>query len=453
MNIISRYILKAHIGPFLFGFFTVVFLFLMQFVINQLDKLLGKGLDNLVIMQLVAYNIPWMTVLAAPMGVLFSTLMAFGSMSANYEITIIKASGGSLLKMMRPVILFGFLIAVFMFWFNDVVLPESNHQAKILMSDIQKKKPSLAFEPGQFSTHLEGRVILARDVDSLTGTLFSLTIYDNTSNDRLSIINADSGIIKFTPNFDKIVFDLFQGEIQQIPTRSNETEIRTIQFKKYRTLVNASGYDFNRSENGLVSRGDRELSIDAMNEIILSNKTRKISAHYRINNLLNENYDYLIYGINKNDTLKSVSGPLDEKPIKKRNFISKVQKDVTFLSSDIKSSHFNIIDAERNIRKYEVEVWKKYAIPLACFLFVFVGAPLGIRTKGGNFGISAAISLAFYIIYWACLIGGEKLADKGHLNPFLAMFMANFIVGFVGIIITLRVNNENFSIKNLFRKN
>jgi lipopolysaccharide export system permease protein len=83
---------------------------------------------------------------------------------------------------------------------------------------------------------------------------------------------------------------------------------------------------------------------------------------------------------------------------------------------------------------------------------VFVGVPLGIRTKGGNFGISAAISLGFYIIYWACLIAGEKLADKGIISPILGMFFADIVILFVGILLTLRVNNEMLKLTNVFSK-
>ena len=105
MSLLDRYILRAHIAPFLFGFSTVVFLFLMQFILKYIDQLVGKGIDNWVIIQLIGLNIVWMVVLAVPIAVLFSTLMAFGSMSAAHEVTIIKSSGGSLLRMMTPVVI------------------------------------------------------------------------------------------------------------------------------------------------------------------------------------------------------------------------------------------------------------------------------------------------------------------------------------------------------------
>ena len=124
MNSISRYILRNHIGPFLFGTFTVLFLFIFQFLSKFIDQIVGKGLSEWVIIQLIALNTAWMIVLSVPMGVLFSTLMAFGGMSAAHEITIIKASGGSLKKMMFPVVISGMLVTLLLFWFNDEILPK-----------------------------------------------------------------------------------------------------------------------------------------------------------------------------------------------------------------------------------------------------------------------------------------------------------------------------------------
>ena len=120
MFLISKYIIRTNIAPFLFGTLTVLFLFLFQFLLKYLDQLVGKGIDNWIIFQLIVLNIPWMLVLAVPMGILFAVLMSFGAMSSNYEVTIIKASGGSLIRMMIPILIFALFLSGFLFWFNDL---------------------------------------------------------------------------------------------------------------------------------------------------------------------------------------------------------------------------------------------------------------------------------------------------------------------------------------------
>ncbi|MPM91608.1 hypothetical protein SDC9_138739 [bioreactor metagenome] len=109
------------------------------------------------------------------------------------------------------------------------------------------------------------------------------------------------------------------------------------------------------------------------------------------------------------------------------------------------SLHSSILSNNEIANTYEVEIHKKYAIPFACIIFVLIGCPLGIITKGGNFGLSAAITLVFYIIYWACLIAGEKLADRLVISPFLSMWAGNIILGIAGILLTFKANNDSLS--------
>jgi lipopolysaccharide export system permease protein len=107
----------------------------------------------------------------------------------------------------------------------------------------------------------------------------------------------------------------------------------------------------------------------------------------------------------------------------------------------------------REIEKYEVEIHKKYAIPAACIIFLLIGAPLAIMVRNGGFGVAASISLFFFLIYWAFLIGGEKLAERGFLSPFIGMWAANFLLGAVGIVLTYKTNQETVIIRfRLFKK-
>ena len=101
---------------------------------------------------------------------------------------------------------------------------------------------------------------------------------------------------------------------------------------------------------------------------------------------------------------------------------------------------------DRRAKEYLVEINKKYSIPVACFVFVLVGAPLGVMARRGGFGVAASLSLGFFLLYWASLIGGEKLADRELLEPWVGMWMANIFIGIVGVILTLRIARENVEI-------
>jgi len=124
------------------------------------DRLVGKGLDIWLIIQLIAYNLSWMLVLVIPMATLVAALMTYGSLSQNNEVTIIKSSGASLYRMMSASFIASIIVAYLLFLFNNEILPDANHQAKILMSDISRKKPTLSLEQGFFSQEVSNYAIL-----------------------------------------------------------------------------------------------------------------------------------------------------------------------------------------------------------------------------------------------------------------------------------------------------
>ena len=90
---------------------------------------------------------------------------------------------------------------------------------------------------------------------------------------------------------------------------------------------------------------------------------------------------------------------------------------------------------------------------MACIVFVFIGAPLGIMARRGTFAVAASMSFGFFLLYWASLIGGEKLADRAIIPAWVGMWGANIIIGCLGIYLTLRMGRENLFINWLwFRK-
>ena len=160
--LIYRYILKAHFAPFIISFFIVIFVFTFQFIYKYIDNLVGKGLSWWVITQLITLNLAWMVTLAGPMAVLIATLMAFGSLSSSNETTVMRASGLSPFKLLLPVLLFSGILCYGLILFNNKVLPEANHRTRVLMTDIQRTRPTFVIEAGRFSDDISDYNLLAR---------------------------------------------------------------------------------------------------------------------------------------------------------------------------------------------------------------------------------------------------------------------------------------------------
>jgi len=394
------------------------------------DRLVGKGLDSWVIVKLVVYNLSWMVVLVVPMASLVATLMAFGNLSQNNEVTIMKSSGISLYKMMFAPFLASIVVAYLLFQFNNDVLPDANHQAKILMSDISNTKPTLSLEPGFFSQEVDNYAILVRTIDQNSNWLYQITLYDYSNSAKVNVVTADSGKIYFSKDQTKLIMDLYNGEIHESDVQ-NTTMYRKLEFEKH--LITMNGDQFSLQQSNSVSRGERELSVTDMQ--IITDSLRKQLSKNQIS--LQKETDKIFF--NDTTTIKNVENKLGKNP----QLIYMRAVDKLRSNKSIILSNFNRVEADyRNIEKYEVEIYKKYALPVACIVFVLIGAPLGIMVRKGGFGVAAGISLFFFLIYWAFLIGGEKLAERGYFSPFIGMWAANIVLGVAGIFLTIKTSKE-----------
>ena len=198
--IIIRYILRNHLIPFLFSVSILLFIFVLQYLVKMSDRLIGKGLSAWVIIQLITYSLAWIVALVVPMAVLIATLMAFGSMSQNNEIAILKATGVSLYKMMVPPLVGSVVVALFLVHFNNNIYPDANHAARLLLEDISRKKPTLSLVPGVFSQEVPNYSILAREIDQSNNQLKQITIYDYSNRPKVNIVTASTGQIYFSDN-------------------------------------------------------------------------------------------------------------------------------------------------------------------------------------------------------------------------------------------------------------
>lgn len=407
------------------------------------DRLVGKGLGTWVIIKLIVYNLSWMVVLVVPMATLVATLMAFGNMSQNNEITIMKSSGVSLYKMMIPPLFAGIIVGVLLYQFNNKVLPDANHQAKILMSDISRTKPTLSLEPGFFSQEVSNYAILVRGIDQNTNELYQITIYDYSNPSKVNVITAEKGKIFFSKDQSKLIMDLYNGEIHE-SNAQNTGMYRKLEFKKHIITMNAD--QFSLQQSGPVSRGERELSVEDMQFITDSLKSILTSQE---STFKKEESKYLFLDSSlKNNT-----------PDKNRNnnnldivYLRSIEKIRT--AKNVIMSNVNRMEwTNREIEKYDVEINKKFALPAACIIFVLIGVPLGVMVRNGGFGVAAGISLLFFLIYWSFLIGGEKLSERGFFSPFIGMWAANIVLGIAGIILTIKTNKEVKTISfNFFKK-
>ena len=439
-SLISRYLLRAMIGPFLFSFFCLMFLFMLHFIMRYIDELVGKGLSAWVIMELITLNLAWMVVLAVPMSILVATLMAFGDLSQTNEVTAMKAGGMSNMMLLRPVFIAAAGVAIALVFFNNQILPEANHEAKVLTLDIRKKRPTLNITAGYFSQDIPGYSILVRKTFEHNNNLEGVTLYDYTRPNVTNVITAQHGTVSFSSDFTNLLFDLQDGEIHQIALNDMEA-YRVIRFETHRIAMPVEGFDFARSRAEGFSRSDRELGAGPMLAIVDSLRTLQEAKRQKLRTMARKDIEDRLSG--RADSTAAVQVPL---PVRvPRSPLDRTRA----LSSTIQNEIAQLAFQDKQINQYLVEIHKKYSIPAACLAFVLVGLPLGIMVRKGGFGIAATLSLGFFVLYWASLIGGEKLADRGILSPLWGMWSANLLIGAFGVYLLTKATRRQSVTLNL----
>ena len=452
MSLLFRYTFKEHLYPFLISLFVLIFVLLTNFLLKAIDKFLGKGLSFGILLEYVFLNLAWILALAVPMAVLIATLMAFGRMSGDNEITALRTSGISYFKILLPALIFGVMVTILMTWFNNTILPETNHKARLLSGDITRKRPDLEFEVGYFIDALPEYKILLGGRDQNIFKEILIFNYQNEGNQRTII--ANSGEIETV--MDGVVMHLYDGVIHELS--SDLEDYSEIYFEKYNVVVPVDNLNLTRRDSKV--RSDREMTGKMIENKINDYNSKIENIYQRIDNRIKKEIPDTIEIKNRNfieakiiqfgSSLKDSLGEDNAKYIRTNRRLKNLRHGI--------KSDFKLIDTyNRYISKYEVEYYKKFSIPFASLVFVLIGASLGIITRRGGFAMSVALSLGFFVFYWAFLIAGEEFADRGQLSPFFAMWMPNIVLGALGLFLCIQTAKEqkiiNMDFINLFNLN
>ncbi len=422
------HIVREAVTPFIMALTVIMFVFLLQFLMRFIDRIVGKGLDLWTIIELIVFNLAWMVVLAVPMAMLVACVMAFGALASSNELTALKAAGVSLGRMLFPIMVLSIMVAVFDLQFNNIVLPDANHRAKDLMTDITRKKPSLQIDPGTFTTgdEIPGYSILARRTNPATSDLQDLTIYDHAQPNESRVITAKFGHLAFTRDFRNVILTLRDGEIHQQGAQQ-PGDYRRGRFGTYIVTVPTTGYDF--MHQGESERSDRELSATALLKYLHTHDTLKSKEIAQLR-------QHMVEFANE---LTSLKAPENQQATAT---ISLMRSMFSPHLMTLQNDESSITQTQEDIDSYQVEVHKKYAIPASCIIFALIGVPLGALAKRSGVGAGTGLSIGFFVVYWIFLIGGEKLADRAVITPFWGMWGGNFILLGIGILLTWRVAVE-----------
>ena len=362
MRILDKYILKAFIGPFLFGIFAFTSIFVgtgTLFRIAQYITEYGASIWSVTRAFLLA--LPNIVILTFPMSVLLGSLMTFGRLSGTSEIIVMRAGGQNFLRLATPVYVMAFLISLFSIAFNEYVVPQANHAYQtIIREEIIK----------QATPQTQEHIVLKNVEDQKINTLMYAGKYDGTTK-----LLSDITVQQFT-----------NGEVTQIE------RAKTAHWNgQYWIMHDGAIYDINASGEGI----DRTLKFE---EQVL---------------------------------------PIAQEPEKLKHLQQKPEEmTIKEIRQHIKA--MEVTDGK--ITEWQMEMYQRFTIPIASFIFALVGAPLGLQKQRSSSSIGFGISVLVIFIYYGVMTLSGALGKGGAMPPLLAAWIPNLLGVVAGLYLNWRVS-------------
>ena len=439
MRILRSYILRLHLVPFLLGFGVVTFILVMDMLFDYLDLVLNRGVAVGVVLQLFVLSLGYIIALSAPCAVLVAVLMTFGRLSQDNEISALRSSGVNLASVLVGPLAAAALLAAALTFFNDRVLPETNHAFANLLIDIGRMRPTVKLQDGVFISDFPGYDMLVQSVNGRTNEMRGITIYQLNPGGPPTTILAKRGFLSYTRDGHTAVLELRDGEIHEIPAEDGGTrKYRRLLFKTHVINIAGAGAILERSVR--THRSDREMSARALDAVRDS-----LEGQYRL--LLDEKRRHLRERGLPPTAIQALApetappaarlGALAGRLLGRGDPLEALERQAPALGTELAFWRLERGAMRRRIAELSVEIHKKFAIPIACVVFVLVGSPLGMRVRRAGPAV-AFLSIGFFIFYWMCLVGGEELARRSLFPPWLAMWLPNLVLGAIGIDWTLR---------------
>ncbi len=448
-----------------------MFILVLQFFWLYVDDLLGKGLDVIVILELLFYVSASLVPLALPLAILLSSLMTFGNFAENNELTAFKASGMSLYKVMRPLTFVVVLIALFTFYFSNYIIPIANLKWHSMIFYIQNKKITALLTPGVYSKDIEGYSIKIEEIDGQINR--DLTILDYTKSDQVKTIKAKEAEIFKSENNRYLIFKLKDGKIFEESEAENPTFLpngkirkqsnrptRISEFEEGLFKIKIDGLDFSRSDEKIFSNKHEMLNVFQIFDVMDSLEHLKNNYKDNIQGSIQSSHMFLNKPLDIEASSNIQIHPVQFDQLSRIEKMESINRTIAFLNGNNKQLKTQIDfykNYEKDENKYWIEFHRKFALTYSILVLFFVGAPLGALIKKGGFGAPVVVAAVIFMVYFVLISIGQNLAETNTVSAFIGMWFGGLFFTPIAIYFTWCSANDRkifptLKIKYFFRK-
>lgn len=454
LKTLDKYIIKSFLGPFLFIFSVLFFIFIVNIVWIQLAQFTGKGLTSFEIIKLLFYMGVSVVSMVTPLSILLASIMAFGSLGERYELVAMKSSGISLFRIMKPLFFLVLFLSGILFIFSNNVIPNFNKKAKNMLYNIAVSKPALNFVPGVFVDFIPG---ITAKFDKILGEkgekLDGIIIHKNANifeNQRTIIAKKGLLIPAKDPHYLKLV--LYNGFVYEDKLGEggfNERAKQPNQAIKFDSLVthfDISELINNAIESQKITDYYQFQSYNEINQTIKQINKENENEYNTIGNEFAEDNNHSILSLKNTKQKNKAKEPfkLDTlKPEKQVDILLNAYKKIDILKQNRKSKDeeiYNMIKYNAVIIIYQQRI---LAYPFTCIIFFLIGSSLGSIIRKGGMGLPVVLSIFVFIILYVLNLTAENISWKGNLNPYLAAWLPNIIFTPFGIWLSFKALKDS----------
>lgn len=451
------FILKSFCVLFMGTFFICLFIFMMQFLWKYVDDMVGKGLEISVLAQFFFYSALSLVPLSLPLAVLLAALITFGNFGERFELLAMKAAGISLLKIMRPLIVFIIFICGVSFYFQNVVGPKAQVKLWTLLISMRQKSPEVDIPEGVFYDVIDGYNLYVKHKDRKTGMLYDVLIYNFEKGfENAQIIKSDSGKLEMTADKQHLYLHLYSGEqfenLRSQNMNQNNVPYRREAFREKHSIIEFNS-DFSMVDSDIMSttsnsKNMKQLQADIDSMSVMNDSVGRVYFTEAMNGTYKIQAD-----LKKADTLKIEEARLADYNVdslydvamllEKQKLLKSALNRAEGAASDWSFKSFNVTKTDGDLRKHIISWHEKLTLSLSCLIFFFIGAPLGGIIRKGGLGMPVVASVLIFIIYYIINNTGTKMARDGHWIVWMGMWTSTAILAPLGAFLTYKSNNDS----------
>lgn len=244
---------------------------------------------------------------------------------------------------------------------------------------------------------------------------------------------------------------LHNGEIHRKGQNRDES-YETIKFSKHLMFLDITDLSFQRSDDESASRSDRTTPTPIMSLMVDSLESRATELQDAMYLHLTNLGGNIMASSSATQIAKAINPDLNGKQTKvnrqssvsdltqkELDHVERAAVNVRRIKAELSTSNSSVKWSRSRADRYRVEIYKKYSMALACIVFMMIGIPLGLLIKTGGIDKVAILSIAIFLFYWITLVTGEKSADRGSLEPWIGMWIANIVIGLAAVYLLLKV--------------